>query len=250
MRAATGQNFAVLRHIGANTHKVTAQFKYIKTVTSSIYGYGKLKAHPLADKTVYYLGSSVTRGHGGDTDGVSFAEKTAALTGGKYVKETISGTNLAVTGGRTDSYVERLSKLDLTKSPDVLVLQLSSNDFSNNITWGEVSKGIAGFDKTTVTGAIEEIAATVYKASPSTRVVLYTCPLTSKYGARERYGEYVRDYVPALARKWSNLEVLDLFNADYVKVGAYLQGDGLHPQKMGYAHLFTPALVNLLLDVL
>ena len=252
--AVTGQKYVKLTHVGSNTHKCTNELSELKIETSSVKGYKKNYYHPLSDKIIYYLGSSVTRGHGGNTDGTSFAEMTANLTGGTFKKEAISGTNLAITGGRKDSYVERLSKLKLADNlPDVLVVQLSTNDFYNSIPLGAVAeeKNVEVFDKTTLTGAIEYIIAETTALSPETKVVLYTCPLGANWSKYNEYGTYVDGTLKELEQKWTKkLYVLDLYNADYLKVPSYIQGDNLHPQKEGYAQVFTPYFINLLNKIL
>ena len=106
------------------------------------------------------------------------------------------------------------------------------------------------FDKTTVTGAIEYIIAKVHEASPNTKVVLYTCPLTPGWGKYTEYGRYIQTTVAELSVKWGNMmQVLDLYNAQYTKISAYMQGDGLHPTKMGYVQLFVPNFISLLTGV-
>lgn len=253
LRAVTGQRFVKMTHIGTVTQKSTSVFESYRAATSSIYRYKELSAHPLRDKTIYYLGSSVTRGHGGNTDGTSFAELTATLTGNAYQKEAVSGTFLATVSDRTNSYVERLSHFDLTKHPDVLVLQLSTNDFSQGLPVGSVGvgKNPEAFDKTTITGAIEYIVARVHEQSPDTKIVLYTCTVNSAYGKYNEYTGYVNGTLRQLERKWSDtVAVLDLFNADYIDVASYMQPDGVHPNKSGFVQVYMPAFVDLLLDIL
>ncbi len=256
IRAVTGQNYVKMTHVGAESHKCTNNFEYYHVTTSSIYNYKELSAHPLKDKTIFYLGSSVTRGHGGDTDGISFAEITAKLTGNSYCKEAISGTTLARKANETagsESYVTRLGKFDFTKKPDVLVVQLSTNDFSQNVPLGSVSlsDNPDSLDPTTVTGAIEYIIAKTHEVSPDTKVVLYTCPLSVDWAKYADYGRYIQTTVSELSAKWGDeLQILDLYNARYTRVSAYMQGDGLHPTKTGYAQLFVPNLIGLLIDSL
>ena len=254
IRAVTGQDYVKMTHIGAESHKCTNNFEYYHVTTSSIYHYREMATHPLKSKTIFYLGSSVTRGHGGDTDGTSFAEITASLTGNSYQKESISGTTLAYKDNEatgSESYVTRLNNFDFTKQPDILVVQLSTNDFSQNVAYGSVSTStnFESFDKTTVTGAIEYIIAKVHEMSPNTKVVLYTCPLNFDWGKYVEYGQYIQTTVSELSNKWGNtLEVLDLYNAKYTQISAYMQSDGLHPTKMGYAQLFVPNFISLVLD--
>lgn len=247
--AVSGRPFVAMTNVGSFSHPCTNTFRTFRAETTELKGYTNNYSHPLAGKTIYYLGSSVTRGHGGNTDGTSFAEMTALLTGGDCVKEAISGTNLAIVNGRSDSYVERLSRLNLENLPDVLVVQLSTNDFYNNVPLGGISDGVdsEGFDRRTVTGALEYIIAKVKEVSPETRTVIYACPLGEGWGKYREYGQYVNGTLKELEEKWADsLSVLDLYNADYIKMTSYMQGDNLHPQKEGYAQVFTPLFIELL----
>lgn len=253
IRAVTGQNFVKMTHIGTTTQKNTSTFESYRVTTSSIYRYRELSAHPLRDKTIYYLGSSVTRGHGGNTDGTSFADLTATLTGNSYRKEAISGTYLATVSDRTNSYVERLANFDFTQRPDVLVFQLSTNDFSNGLPVGSIGAGksSSAFDTATITGAIEYIIAKVHEQSPDTKVVLYTCTVNGAYGKYNEYSAFVNGMLKQIEKKWNGtLSVLDLLNTDYISVAAYMQADGVHPNKSGFGQVYMPAFINLLLDII
>lgn len=248
--AVTGQEYVAMAYMGSETHPCTDVFVNLTADTSSIRGYEDFYVHPLFGKTIYCLGSSVTRGHGGNTDGTSFADLAKRLTGAEFKKEAISGTNLAIVNGRTDSYAERLSRFNLQNLPDALIVQLSTNDFVNNVPAGSVSQN-ASYDKGTLTGALEYIISTVTAASPDTKIIVYTCPLGTAWSKYTEYGDYVNGTLKALADKWqNNLHVLDLYNADYIKVPSYMQSDNLHPQKEGYAQVFTPKILKLLSDIL
>ena len=254
VHAVNGQEYATLTHIGAtsNTHGVDGDFRYLAVHTSSTYGYKQILEHPLANKTIYYLGSSITVGIVG-ADHNSFAHLTTKLTGCAMELEAVSGTWLAKSDKRNDSYVERLDKLDITKQPDALVVQLSTNDFQNNVTAGTVGNGTSSssFDKSTITGAIEYIVAKVHEVSPDTKIIMYACPLQTNFSHYTQYGNYVNTTLKTLASKWEGvLSVLDLYNAEYVKVSTYMQGDGFHPEVAGYAHIFVPRFVNLLMEIL
>jgi lysophospholipase L1-like esterase len=253
IQAVTGQNYITFSHMGATSHTLNCSLKSFTARTSSIYSYEEKSTHPLANKTIYYLGSSVTRGHGGNTDGTSFADITASLTSNSYQKLAISGTNLAVVSGSSDSYAERLLSFDFTTQPDVLVVQLSTNDFTHNISTGYVSDKTASadMDKTTITGAIEYIISYVKEVSPQTKVVLYTCTLGINLDIYKSYYSYITGTVRQLKQKWNDsLYVLDLLNADYISVSSYMQSDGLHPTKEGYAQLYTPRFISFLADIL
>lgn len=197
------------------------------------------------ENAVFYLGSSVTRGEGGDTDGISFAESIAHKTGWSFCKEAVSGTALARQNEGDRSYVSRLAKLDFSKKPRALVVQLSTNDFSQGVPCGSVSGCTReeDCDASCTTGAIEYILAYVRRRSPETKVILFTCPLTPSFGSYAQYAAYVRGTLRELAAA-HRLCVVDLFSQPFP--AGCLQPDGLHPTREGYEKLFVPALLNAL----
>lgn len=180
-----------------------------------------------SERIIYYLGSSITRGDGGDTDGISFADLFAQKYGAKYQKEAVSGTNLAKVKGRNDSYVERLEKLDFTKRPDVLVVQLSTNDFTNQVSTMQI------------TNALEEI---FYRATCE-KIVVYSCPLAKDWHSYAAYHTYIEETLKPLLRKYEGkVSLLDLFHSDFALREGYLQADGLHPTRKGYECGFLPQM--------
>lgn len=252
IRAVTGQNYVALTNIGGDSVLTgNGTYHYIKAHTSSIYGYRELYEHPLADKNIFYLGSSIT--YGASSGGKAFGEMIGELTGNAYQKQAVSGTTLVNNGA--SSYVARFDNFDWTKKPDLLVVQLSTNDFSQNKPMGEVigSKSSEACDQTTVTGAIEYIVAKTQELSPDTKVVFYTCAVKEKWGFRAAYADYIEKTMPTLLRKWKGtLYMLDLFNADYaryVEATGYM-GDDIHPNATGYAHIFVPEMLNCFIEIL
>ncbi|MDE6274216.1 MAG: SGNH/GDSL hydrolase family protein, partial [Clostridiales bacterium] len=104
---------------------------------------------------LYFLGSSVT--YGSATNGRSFVEELAAQTSWECVKEAVSGTTLAVRDGdNNSSYVARLKNFDKDRRPAKLVVQLSTNDATQNVPLGKLSDSEA-YDVKTIIGAIEFI---------------------------------------------------------------------------------------------
>ena len=99
----------------------------------------------------------------------------------------------------------------------------------------------------TLTGAIEYIIALTREISPDTKVMFYTCPLGENQGVRSEYAEYISGTLQEIAEKW-DIGIIDIFNADYIDVSCYMQGDALHPQSEGYAGVLTPIMINYLLE--
>lgn len=251
IKAIRGQEYVTMTHIGS-THTIlrcNAQFKTFSAKTSSIEGYQALTTHPLSDLTIDYLGSSIT--YGSANGGTSFVEITNAITGNSYNKEAVSGTCLAVTG-TGNSYVERFANLPAQSAPDYLMIQLSSNDFTQGIASGEIStsKELADLNSATITGAIETLIAMAKQQWSDTTVVFYTCPIGESWEKYNEYKEYVNTTMKKLEVKWAgDMVVLDLFNSDYLRSSIYLNTDQLHPLKQGYNHLIVPEWINFLYEL-
>ena len=127
---------------------------------------------PIEDKTVLFLGSSVT--YGSASGGVSFADYIGKRDGCTVIKSAVSGTTLVESG--INSYVSRLKKLD-TEKVDLFVCQLSTNDASQKKELGKIieSKNLNDFDTKTIAGAIEYIIC-YSKEKWNCPVIFYTNP--------------------------------------------------------------------------
>lgn len=182
------------------------------------------------DRTFYFLGSSVT--YGSATDGISFVEEVARITGATCVKNAVSGTTLArTTGSRHQSYVERLSDFDKSAKMDTLVVQLSTNDATQNLPLGSPTASDT-FDTNTVVGAIEYIidyAEKVWNCS----MLFYTNPCFHDI----RYEKMIE----ALYRvqKTHNIGIVDFYYYRDMQplssdtLSTYMT-DAIHPNALGY----------------
>ena len=94
----------------------------------------------LQNKTVLFLGSSVT--YGSAAGGVSFADIMGEVCGINCIKEAVSGTTLADMDD--SSYVARLKRIDRTIALDLFVCQLSTNDASTsrNIEFSRIEQAV------------------------------------------------------------------------------------------------------------
>ena len=114
---------------------------------------------PLSGLNIIWIGSSVTygahaAGHYSMVDAIQ--DNHPGTVCEKYA---ISATTL-VNGGE-DSYVARLKRIPKDRTPDLIVVQLSTNDATTGKPFGEISDSmdLANFDDTTIAGAIETIIA-------------------------------------------------------------------------------------------
>lgn len=196
---------------------------------------------PLSGKTILWIGSSVTYGaHAGGHYSMVDAVQALhpALVCEKYA---ISATTLVNTG--EDSYVGRLKRIPRTKTPDLIVVQLSTNDATTNKPFGEISDStdIADFDDSTIAGAIETIIAYARDT--------FNCPVafySGSYCVKENYPEMV-DLLLKIQEKW-DIGVIDLFNNpdmtaiyDTEQYWTYMFDD-VHPTRAGYVEWWTPVI--------
>ena len=196
---------------------------------------------PLSGKTILWIGSSVTYGaHAGGHYSMVDAIQALhpALVCEKYA---ISATTLLNTG--EDSYVGRLKRIPKNKTPDLIVVQLSTNDATTNKPFGEISDSmnIADFDDSTIAGAIETIIAYARDT--------FNCPVafySGSYCEKENYPEMVQ-LLLEIQKKW-DIGVIDLFNnPDMTAIyGTDLYNsymfDEVHPTRAGYVEWWTPVM--------
>lgn len=201
---------------------------------------------PIKDKTVIFLGSSVTYGYG--SMGVSFADFLEKTDGIKAIKEAVSGTTLVDV--KDNSYVSRMKTIDKTVKADAFVCQLSTNDATKEMPLGEISESydINDFDTQTIAGAIEYIIAYA-KTTWNCPVVFYT---QAKYDS-EHYAKMM-DLLLKIQDKWQ-ITVIDFWNdaeinnitEDQRKL--YLI-DHIHPTKAGYKEWWLPEIQESLYEVI
>ena len=158
---------------------------------------------PIKDKTVIFLGSSVTYGYG--SMGVSFADFLEKTDGINVIKEAVSGTTLVDI--KDNSYVSRMKTIDKNIKADAFVCQLSTNDATKEMPLGKISESydINNFDIQTIAGAIEYIIAYA-KTTWDCPVIFYT---QAKYDS-EHYAKMV-DLLLEIQDKW-DITVIDFWN--------------------------------------
>lgn len=243
MRAVFGQEYITFTSLGASGFTADSKLGYVTAETSSIYGYQNLACHPLYGKMIYHLGSSISHGHA--TGGISFAEQIKEITGSKMNKQAQSGTTLSME--EKESYAERFANFPFNDNPDFLILQLSTNDFTRGgITLGSVGSATENFDARTTAGAIEYIISETKKKSPNTQIVIYSCAVKSNW-SNSNYSRFATIELQKLQGKWG-ITIVDLYGADKIFNDNMILSDDIHPNKQGYASLFTPALINGMLD--
>lgn len=199
---------------------------------------------PLRHKKILFLGSSVTFGFG--ALGESFVDYLWKKDGIDAIKDAENGTTLVDqdTSYHGDSYVARFKEELKEDKPDMLVLQLSTNDANTNQKLGKISSDDT-FDTQTIIGSIEYIINEAHKK--------WDCPIliyTNPYFESNLYEQMV-DSTLELAKKWG-VQVLDLYhNSEFKKQDSLYMADEIHPTRAGYLEkwmpLFEEQLNNLLL---
>ena len=248
--ATSGQKYAVMSSIGADGFLTNLELTKWTVKTGVINNYRELKNHPLYNKKIFQLGSSITDGMG--SDGYSFPEQMDALVGTVSTKEAIGGTTLAVITDNQLSYVQRYAKFNFSKGCDLLQIQLSTNDFSKGIEKGVVTDdsdlSSDTKDKTTMCGAIEYLIAKTKEQSPDTVVAFYSCHLKSNWSYTEQYKSFIQNEMQQIINKW-NIVFIDLFNTKTLDYSKHM-ADDIHPKAVGYAGIFVPAMINAFVDAL
>ncbi len=184
-----------------------------------------------ASPVYFFLGSSVTYGHA--NNGSSFVNEISSLLNATCVKEAVSGTTLADNGA--NSYVSRmLSNFDKNAKAEKLIVQLSTNDATQNANRGTISSSmnIEDFDRKTTLGAIEYIIAYA-RQTWNCGVTFYTNPKYDNAG----YASLVTDLY-AIREKWG-IGIVDFYNyVDMEELPAQtlssFMADAIHPNALGY----------------
>ena len=195
---------------------------------------------PLSGLTILWLGSSVT--YGAQSGGhYSMADAIADRHPGTVCeKYAISGTTLV--NDSSDSYVARLKLINKDKKPDLVVVQLSTNDATTGKSLGEVSDSFdpADFDDTCVAGAMETIIAYVKET--------FGCPVafyTGSYFESPTYPDMVK-LLLEIQEKWG-IGVVNMYDDEELNAiygtelyAQYIANDGIHPHRSGYIEWWTP----------
>ncbi|MBP2058662.1 lysophospholipase L1-like esterase [Lactobacillus colini] len=203
----------------------------------------KTKVSNLNNHQVLFLGSSVTFGFG--SLGESFVDFLWKRDGLKAIKDAENGTTLvnidAFTAG--DSYVARFQSDLKDPAPEVVVLQLSTNDVRRGSKkLGEISDN--HYDTKTITGAIEYILAEIK--------LLWQCPViifTNPDFGEPLYGKMV-DRTLELKKKWK-FELINLYHdPDFKNQPSLYMADPIHPTRAGYRDKWLPIFEQKLEKVL
>ena len=198
--------------------------------------------YSLEGKKLLFLGSSVT--YGSASGGYSFADEIKKQERCTVMKQAVSGTTLVDNGD--SSYVQRLLKTNKQFKADHVIVQLSTNDASQNKPLGKLTaddkRSLEDFDTRTIYGAIEYIICYSMET--------WDCPVSFYTGTKYDSVPYQRmvDALFKIQEKWG-IGIIDLWNdeemnavsdADYKRY----MSDPIHPTKVGYVEWWTPKFIE------
>ena len=176
----------------------------------------------LKNKTVFFLGSSVT--YGSASGGVSFADIMVDACGINCIKEAVSGTTLSDID--KSSYVSRLKSVDKNIEIDLFVCQLSTNDAVRKIDIGEVKAAICF-----ILRYVEENfhCPVIFYTGTYFECEEYEKMIALLYDLKNEYEFYILDL-------FYDEEMSKISDEDYAK---YMK-DPIHPTLLGYSEWWTP----------
>ena len=182
----------------------------------------------LKNKTVLFLGSSVT--YGSASGGISFVDILGEKYGINSIKEAVSGTTLVDINEK--SYVSRLKSISLDQKIDLFVCQLSTNDAKKKLDIIEIKKAICfilDYVKETFCCPIVFYTGTYFESDE------YSKMIELLYEIKESYDFYILDL-------YHDKDMLSVNKEDYAK---YMK-DQVHPTLLGYTEWWTPKFVAFL----
>ncbi len=180
----------------------------------------------LKDKTVLFLGSSVT--YGSAAGGVSFADMMAETCGCVAVKEAVSGTMLADVD--ENSYMARLKRVDKALPVDLFICQLSTNDASHLIPLDRVEDAIRfilSYVKDTWGCPIVFYTGTYYESGAYADMVKLLLSLQAELG---------QDYDFSVLDLWHDPDMRSVTPENYARY----MNDPIHPYEVGYREWWLP----------
>lgn len=203
----------------------------------------------IRNKTVYFLGDSITEGAGASSPEHCFVSLfKQAYPEAEIINDGIGGTRISrQRGGDFENKYDQDFMYRAEKLPenfaDLIVVFGGTNDFGH----GNATLGTYGDDDPyTFYGALEILYTTLLKKCPRAKFLVLTPMHRLTEGEKNAAsGHVLFDYVTAvkeIARDFS-FAVLDLFaesgiNPKKADMQAEFMPDGLHPNDVGHGRLF------------
>ena len=209
----------------------------------------QLANSPLKGKTILSVGSSVSYGNG--SGGVSFEDYLEAIDGATVIAVDEGATTIAKRDGLDSSFLERLQRAeDPSWKIDAVILQVSTNDASNNAGLGELTDSYDRntFDLYTTGGGLEYLIS--YISEKYDAPILIYCSAPFKTGPiynAELYDDMVQR-VKEIVAKWDKKTEIVFLNqwedesmrsVSQEEIVHYMS-DPVHPAMAGYLEWWLP----------
>ena len=201
----------------------------------------------ITNKKVYFLGDSITQGHGASTEEKCFVSLfQQAYPQAEIINYGIGGTRIAknTTPSECDIWDQdfNLRAEAMNDGADLIVVFGGTNDYGH----GDAVMGVFGDkDPYTFYGALYTLCEKLLLKYPLAKIVLLTPLHRLNETDKNALGNELVDYVRAIREtaEFFSLPVLDLFkvsgmNPAVAKVQETMMPDGLHPNDAGYQRLF------------
>ena len=214
----------------------------------------------LENTRIGFIGDSICYGKDGD----GYAKIIGEQENAEAVNVSFGGSALARgvkwsadSDGERPTIINMVPKLE--GDFDYIVVEGGINDFWNHAPLGEITETFdGGYDDYTAIGALEQIFHDLKYDHPESKIgyVFQHDPFT--YDAEEGYAKYYEAY-KAVCDKWS-VPYLDLYAANnqttgvnvrdaeqkalYFGTDANPEGDGTHPNELGYKVIYVEPIVE------
>lgn len=184
---------------------------------------------PLKGKKWAVLGDSVTAGSGTSNP---YHQVIANRTGILPVNYGVSGSNISIIDGRTDSFVERYS--NMANDADIITVFGGTNDAGNSVpvgAWGDTAS-------TTLYGSVKNLIEGLLSKYPSKRIgFILPLPRTAYPGLENGLVTRIK-VIKEVCDRYS-IPTLDLYTASgiaphYLPSKEANMPDGLHPNDAGH----------------
>ena len=153
--------------------------------------------------------------------------------------------------------IDALDSLD--KSYDYIILEGGVNDYWSHAPIGELTEGFGGeYDELTYAGALESIFSGLKEKYPESKIGFLIIQNAFTYKGAEPYYEPYYELTKAACDKWG-IPCLDLYRQNNPEVGINVKdpettkkyfgsaerpdGDGCHPNELGYRVIFVDPMV-------
>ena len=209
----------------------------------------KINISPLYGKKIITNGDSIMRGAGNNN--VGFIDIISGRNNMTCINYAVGGGTLANNTYNSDGVTPRHwisdSVDNMDGTADYVILDGGFNDYGNNITLGGMTNTYNdNFDKTTIIGALEHVCQTLYNKYPTAKK-----GFVFPHGLSTITSNWIVNIIPKMKivlDKWG-VDYIDLatcspplFRINSMKNIYTKNGDGVHPNELGYKTFYCDAV--------